>query len=131
MKFTPGQLEKAKAAKAAEELLALAKENGIELTDEDAAKYFAELHKEGALADDELDNVAGGGCGGDSSTPKAKFSKGTYVQDVFNPDIKGYVVSYMRNKDLFNGEYIYEVRSACDERPGEIFTYRESELKLA
>lgn len=32
--FTPEQIEKAKAAKSAEELLALAQEEGIELTDE-------------------------------------------------------------------------------------------------
>ena len=62
MNFTPEQLTKAKAAKSAEELLALAKENGIELTEEEAAKYFADLHKEGELSDDELDNVAGGTC---------------------------------------------------------------------
>ena len=64
MKFTPEQLTKAKAAKSAEELIALAKENGIELTEEEAKKYYAEWHKEGELADDELDNVSGG-CGND------------------------------------------------------------------
>ena len=64
MKFTPEQLEKAKAAKNAEELLALAKGNGMELTGEEAKQYFAELHHEGELADNELDNVSGG-CGDD------------------------------------------------------------------
>ena len=63
MKFTVEQTKKAKTAKSAEELFALAKENGIEMTEEEAAKYFAKLHKEGELADEELDNVAGGGCG--------------------------------------------------------------------
>ena len=56
-------LEKAKAAKSAEELLALAKNEGIELTAEQAAKAFAELNKMGELSDEELDNVAGGGGG--------------------------------------------------------------------
>ena len=55
-------LEKAKAAKSAEELLALAKNEGIELTAEQAAKAFAELNKTGELSDEELDNAAGGGC---------------------------------------------------------------------
>ena len=64
MNFTPEQITKAKAAKSAEELFALAKENGMEMTDDEAKKYFAELNKEGELADDELDNVSGG-CGGD------------------------------------------------------------------
>ena len=68
MKFTNEQLLKAKAAKSAEELLALAKENGMEMTDDEAKKYFSDLHKEGELSDDELDNVSGG-CGGDP-TPK-------------------------------------------------------------
>lgn len=53
---------KAKGAKSAEELLALAKENGIEMTEESAYAYFEQLHKNGELADNELDDVAGGGC---------------------------------------------------------------------
>jgi len=61
--FTPELIEKAKAAKTAEELLALAKENEVEMTEESAAAYFAQLHPtSGELSDDELDNVAGGGC---------------------------------------------------------------------
>lgn len=61
MEYTSEQLTKAKAAKSIEELLALAKENGIELTEDKAQKYFAELHKEGEIADEELENAAGGG----------------------------------------------------------------------
>ena len=57
-------LEKARQAKSPEELAALAKENGIELSSEQAAAYFAKLGSEdNGLSDDELDNVAGGGCG--------------------------------------------------------------------
>ena len=59
-KLTPELLEKAKLAKSAEELIALAKENGVELTAESANAYFAQLHKTGELPDDELDSVAGG-----------------------------------------------------------------------
>ena len=55
-------LKKAKEAKSAEELLAIAKENGMELSEEEAAAYFAQLNKSGELSDDELDAVAGGGC---------------------------------------------------------------------
>ncbi len=60
--FTPEMIEKAKAAKTAEELLALAKENNVEMTEESAKAYYEQIHKTGELADDELDNVAGGGC---------------------------------------------------------------------
>jgi len=55
--------EKAMKAKNAEELFSLAKENDIPLTQEQAQAYFARLNPQsGELADDELDNVAGG-CG--------------------------------------------------------------------
>ena len=53
---------KAKEAKSAKELLVLAKENGIEMTEESAKAYFEQLHKTGEVSDDELGNVSGGGC---------------------------------------------------------------------
>ncbi len=55
-------ITKAKECKSAEELLALAKENGIEMSAEEAKAKYAELHNEGELSDDELDQAAGGGC---------------------------------------------------------------------
>ena len=59
--ITKEMLEKAMNCKSAEELMALAKSEGIELTKEEAEAYMAEL------ADVELDgremkNVAGGTC---------------------------------------------------------------------
>lgn len=60
MKFKAEQLEKAKLAKSADELLALARENSVELTEEEAKLHFALWHQEEALADEELDNVNGG-----------------------------------------------------------------------
>ena len=63
-KLTPQLIAKAKQAKNTEELIALAKENGMGLTAESAKAYFDQLHQTGELADDELDSVAGGGkCG--------------------------------------------------------------------
>ena len=53
---------KAKQAKSPEELIALAKENGTEMTEESAKAYFDQLRKTGELADEELDNVSGGAC---------------------------------------------------------------------
>ena len=59
-------VNKARKAESVEELLALAKENGIELTDEQAKEYFAQLNPtKGELSDDELEDVAGGGCFGE------------------------------------------------------------------
>ena len=73
MKFTDEMLEKAKTAKSAEELLAMAKAEKVELTEEESVKAFAELNKTGELSDEELDNVSGG-CGRDyepsGETPK-------------------------------------------------------------
>lgn len=62
-KFTPKLIEKAKTAKSVEELLAIAEENEVSLALDEAKTYFAQLNpKCGELADDELDNVSGGGC---------------------------------------------------------------------
>ena len=60
MKYSKELIEKAKTAKTAEELLAMAKAESVELTEEQAAKAFAELHKTGELSDEELNSVAGG-----------------------------------------------------------------------
>ena len=77
MKFSKELIEKAKTAKSAEELLAMAKAENIEMTAEEAAKYFAELHKTGELSDEGLDNVAGG-CGGEEIT-EPKYKEGDLV----------------------------------------------------
>ena len=69
-------LEKAKTAKKAEELIEMVKEENIELTVEQAAKAFAELHKAGELSDEELDNVSGG-C---SPSAPPKYHVGDYVK---------------------------------------------------
>ena len=61
----PEMIEKAKEAKSAEELLELAKANGVEMTADEAATYFAQLNpKSGELSDDDLDGIAGGANGG-------------------------------------------------------------------
>ncbi len=60
--FTPEQIGKVKAAKSPDELLSLARENGLELSEEQAKVYFEQMNKTGELSDDELDNVAGGAC---------------------------------------------------------------------
>ena len=59
-------IEKARQAKSPEELLALAKENNYDFNEEQANAYFEQLNKSGELSDNELENVAGGGC----STPQ-------------------------------------------------------------
>lgn len=60
--LTSELIEKARQTGSVEELLSLAKENEIELSEDEAKAYFEQMNKSGELSDDELDNVAGGGC---------------------------------------------------------------------
>jgi len=64
MKFNNEQIQKAMACKSVEELIELAKKEGIELAKDEAEKYFATL-KNGDLKLDDLDAVTGGACAGD------------------------------------------------------------------
>ena len=59
MEFSKDQIEKAAACKSVAELRELAKSEGIELTDDEAETYFAELN-DVRVSDEELDAVAGG-----------------------------------------------------------------------
>ena len=58
--LTPELIAKAKAAKSAEELFALAKDNNVELTEAEAKTHFEQLNANGTVSDDELELVAGG-----------------------------------------------------------------------
>ncbi len=74
--FTPELIEKAKRAKSAEELMTLAKENGVDISEDEARKYFDKLNKSGELSDDELNSVSGGGCiGSASGDSETKFKE--------------------------------------------------------
>ena len=112
--FTTKLIEKSKAAKSTEELLALAKENNVELTEEEAKTYFEQLNASGAVSDDELEAVAGGG-----SCPVIEESipHGTHVR-VVNGDTcsnckgtTGYVIK--NTVDLDPGLKKYYVKCEC------------------
>ena len=83
MNITKELFEKAKTAKSAEELLEMAKAENIELTEEEAEKAFAELHKSGEISDEELDNVAGG-C---SPSGPPKYNVGDCVKYYYQYDV--------------------------------------------
>ena len=81
MELTKELVAKAKEAKTPEELMALAKEAGIDMTEESAALAFEQLNsKTSELSDSELDNVSGG-CGGgyDAGRPHPQFAVGETV----------------------------------------------------
>lgn len=79
--ITHEMLQKAKAAESVEEFIALARANGVELTGDEAKAYFAKLNSaSGELSDEELDHVAGGGCGGSGGGPREEdLPAGTHV----------------------------------------------------
>ena len=121
MKFTDEMLEKAKTAKSAEELLAMAKAENIELTEAQAAKAFAELSKNGELSDEELDNVAGGGCGG--RTPKFSVNDRVSHKGSDGKEVYGTVVRISQEKYY----YVYYV---VDDGETTEKAYDASELTL-
>ena len=82
MNFTNEQISKARQAKSSEELLTLAKENGVELSAEQAKAYFSELHKESELSENELDTVAGG-------NKEPKEPKALKPSEYYYPDFDG------------------------------------------
>ena len=75
MQFSKELIEKAKTAKSAEELLAMAKAEGLELPEGEAKTVFSKLNKTGELSDEELNNVSGG-CG---SGDEPLFTVGQWV----------------------------------------------------
>lgn len=94
--MTEEMIQKAKNAKSAEELLTLAKENGIEMTPEEANARFVELHpRQGELSDDELDNVAGGcnvkGRDGKCDKWECKYCGGTNLRWEYAQEEYAYV----------------------------------------
>ena len=109
MRFTNEIIEKVKTAKSAEELLAMAKAENIELTEEQAAKAFAELNKAGELSDEELENAAGGGCGdSNKSGDTPKYSVGQRGCTCVGPNKVYYVIEEVLPK--VDGTYQYRIR---------------------
>ena len=79
--FNAEMIEKAKAAKSAEELLELAKASNVEMTADEAATYFAQLNpKCGELDDEDLDAVAGGACADSNDNDNSAVRIGDTVQ---------------------------------------------------
>ncbi len=60
MKFSKEQIMEVKNLKSPEEIVSYAKSNATDMSIEEAGALFSKLHTEGEIADDELDNVAGG-----------------------------------------------------------------------
>ena len=117
MNISKELIEKAKTAKSAEELLAMAKAEKVELTEEEAAKAFAELNKSGELSDEELDNVAGG-CDGFKPT-KWKYNVGDCViikEQVYSKsDFTAVIVELLPDPNIGNGHGWYRIKELYTE----------------
>ena len=125
MNISKELLEKAKMAKTAKELLAMAKAENIELTEEQAAKAFAELNKMGELSDEELDNVAGGGGG-----RPPKFSRNDRVSHK-GSDGKAVYGTVVRRGSLLRSPTEYcHICYVVDDGETTKKIYEESELTL-
>ena len=120
--LTPEMIEKAKAAKTAEELLELAKANGVEMTADEAATYFAQLNpKSGELSDDDLDNVAGGAGGCGDPTNKDLFPEGSKMRRKKGPCVCGTNVWIAKHgwDVMARGEFISPTCSSCGRENGD------------
>ena len=127
MNISKELLEKAKTAKSAEELLAMAKAEKIELTEEEAAKAFEELNKNGELSDEELDNVAGGCEGG--ASPK-KFSVNDRVSHRGSDGKEVYGTVVRRGSLLRSPTEYCHICYVVDDGETTKKIYEESELTL-
>ena len=112
MKVNKELLEKAKTAKSVEELLELAKEENIDMTEEEAAKVFVGLHKSGEMSDDELDNVAGGGCGGDdNSSPDGRAKSESAVVFMYTVGQTVNAIGWSINEGTIKETVVKKVKS--------------------
>ena len=98
---TPEMIGKAKSSKTSEELMEMAQAAGMELSAESANAYFDLLASNtGELADNELDNVSGGGCYSDDrlvvtvGTQKSCFTCKTCGENRCSSDSKTYWGSF-------------------------------------
>ena len=105
MDFTKEQIQKAKNCKTLDDFKALAKQEGLELSEEEASEYF-DATRTGELSDDELIAIAGG-----CKNPPRKFFVGDHVriikQDGKFPDLNSGRVDFGR---CIKKVWYYDVR---------------------
>ena len=130
LNYTSEQLASARAAKSANELLEMAKKNGVNLT-MGQAESFLRLSS-GKLSEEELENVAGGGCGSGEPGPEpggepievkwermanAFFNVPVYVPfpcPYCKASSNGRYSVYAHYKDDYHNEYRFCRCFACD-----------------
>ena len=118
------QYNLAKTAKSAEELVELAKKNGLDITLEEATGYFKALNdSKSKLSDEELESVSGG-CGGDDKKQVKKepvrFNKMYLISErrLYN-NIDNDKKCFWCDGYIWEGEYYYQFIYGDDDWPGE------------
>ena len=112
--FNAEMIEKAKTAKSAEELLEIAKANGVEMTEDEAATYFAQLNpKSGELDDDDLDNVAGGACASNSGEYAHEGDRVQVINGQTCPKCGG-TIGYVDSDFTLGVDMVVCENKACD-----------------
>ena len=120
MEFTNEMIKKAQKAASAEELIQIAKADGVSLSAEDAERYFAFLHESKELSENELEAVSGGeldGKGGEKQKdpPAPKYSKGQSLWIGFptSRTIVGITVLWLEfyNEELKGWRYYVELEN--------------------
>ena len=101
MNFSKEQIEKAKSCKTIEELKELAKNEGLNLTEEEAKMYF-NATRGGELNDDDLDKVAGGA---KESWSLLHTDKHTLKCPFCGAELKVNVSKYRSNKNDYKYEW--------------------------
>ena len=87
----------------------MAKAENIALTEEEAAKAFKELNKNGELSDEELDNVAGG-CSKYSPSGAAENKEDVVFLYEIGQEVEAYNIFSTTKRAVIIGKYIYTHR---------------------
>lgn len=114
MGFSDELIAMAKSAKTEDELLKLAREKGVAMTEEEAKCCFSGLHQSGELSDDELDNVAGG-CGSSDIRP-APVTMGRANDGKASCPYCGGALDYPRTGQDASGYYDLAVCKGCGKK---------------
>ena len=91
MEMNTELIAEAKKTNSPGELIVLARENGMEMTEETAKSFFEQLHpKTGELTDDELDNVSGGARYSDDGYLKTTIGhRCKYYEEFYSSGVNG------------------------------------------
>lgn len=99
-------LKKAQNVKSVDELIETASNEGINLSQKEAQRYFNTMNRKGEMSDDELDSVSGGGCGDKTKCPACGVGEPIWYQHKKTGEIKIGCTACPAELDYKGGGYI-------------------------